>query len=225
MVKTACIFGSTGLTGTYLIEVLLEDKRYNKILVFNRTKQNLFHPKIEQIVAPYDQLQNLKDQLKADEYYCCLGTTMNKAKTRQAFEYVDYHLPLEIGKLARENGIKTFSLVSSIGASAKSKNFYLRTKGKTEDALSGLGLDSLLIFRPSMLLGKRKETRLMETIAKPFTIALGIILWGPLKKYRAIHGKTIAKGMVYASNQMAGNQLIESDRIKTLAEKYDSSLS
>jgi uncharacterized protein YbjT (DUF2867 family) len=224
MEKTACIFGSTGLTGTYLIEVLLEDKRYSKIILFNRTKQSIEHPKIEQIVAPYDQLQNLKDQLKADEYYCCLGTTMDKAKTRQAFEYVDYHLPLEIAKLARENGIKTFSLVSSIGASSKSKNFYLRTKGKTEDALSGLGLNNLLIFRPSMLLGKRKETRLMETIAKPFSIGLGILLWGPLKKYRAIHGKTVAKGMVYASNQLTGNAIIESDSIINLAKKYDSLL-
>ncbi len=216
MEKVACIFGSTGLIGRYLLDQLLADERYRKIIVFNRVIQSIEHQKIEQIVAKYEQILHFKEQLKANEYYCCLGTTMKKAKTKEAFEYVDYHLPLEVGKLARINDVKSLMVVSSIGSSATSGNFYLKTKGKMEEGISRLGIENLFIYRPSMLLGKRNESRLMESIAKPISIALGIFLWGPLKKYRAIHGKTVAKAMIFSANQMTGTHIIESDQIKKL---------
>jgi uncharacterized protein YbjT (DUF2867 family) len=218
MNKVACIFGSTGLIGSLLLEQLLADERYQKIIVFNRNKQVNVHPKLVQIVDDYTNLIDNAEQLKADEYYCCLGTTMRKAKTRPAFEYVDYHLPLEIGNLALVNQVKTYIIVSSIGASPKSKNFYLRTKGGMEEAIIRLGIDNLFIFRPSMLLGNRKERRIMELISKPFMVLFGLLLFGPLKKYKAIHAGIVASAMIASTDKLSGNQIIESDKIKIMAK-------
>jgi uncharacterized protein YbjT (DUF2867 family) len=217
MDKVACIFGSTGLIGSYLLNTLKTDGNYKKIIVFNRKKQAAEHPKVEEIVGEYSDLFTFGEQLIADEYYCCLGTTMKKAKTKSAFEYVDYQLPLEIGKIALINKVNYFLIVSSIGASSKSANFYLRTKGKMEEDICKLGIQNVLIFRPSMLLGNRNESRIAESIAKPFSIALGIFLFGPLKKYKAIHGQTVAKAMINSVKSLNGTNFIESDKIKILS--------
>ena len=217
MEKIACIFGSTGLIGSYLLELLIADKRYKKIIVFNRKQTLLQNDKIVQLVGDYKTLEEHKDQLIADDYFCCLGTTMAKAKTRQAFEYVDYTLPIEIGKIAIQNKVTNYAVVSSIGASAKSGNFYLSTKGKMEEAIKSSGFENLFIFRPSMLLGKRNETRLVESISKPVFSIIGFILWGPLKKYRAIHGKVVAKAMINCVQENKGNLTIESDKIQKMA--------
>jgi uncharacterized protein YbjT (DUF2867 family) len=218
MNKVACIFGSTGLIGSLLLEQLLADERYQKIIVFNRNKQVTEHPKLVQIVDDYSNLIENAGQLKADEYYCCLGTTMRKAKTRPAFEYVDYHLPLEIGSIALLNQVKIYLVVSSIGAKPKSNNFYLKTKGGMEEALIRLGIDNLFIFRPSMLLGNRKETRIMELISKLFMILFGILLFGPLKKYKAIHTELVARAMINSTEKLTGTQIIESDKIKMISK-------
>jgi uncharacterized protein YbjT (DUF2867 family) len=217
MEKTACIYGSTGLVGSYLLELLCLDNSYKQVIVFNRTMQAIQHPKVIEIVDDYSGLATHADQLKADEYFCCLGTTIKKAKTKPAFEYVDYHLPIEIGNLAKTNKVKYYLVVSSIGANSKSSNFYLRTKGGMEEALSKLDIENLIIFRPSMLLGKRKESRIMESVSKPIFVALGVLLIGSLKKYRAIHGKIVAKAMIKSTGKLSGLQFIESDKIKDLA--------
>jgi uncharacterized protein YbjT (DUF2867 family) len=217
MDKTACIFGSTGLIGSYLLELLSSDSNYSKIIVFNRKKQDISDPKIIEVIGDYSKLSMHTAFLVADEYYCCLGTTMKKAKTKPAFEYVDYHLPIEIGNLAKSIGVKFFMVVSSVGANPLSGNFYLRTKGGMEEALSKIGIDNLFIFRPSMLLGKRKEFRFMEFISKPLTIAFGLLFFGPLKKYKAIHGRSVAKAMIKSTNILTGFQVIESDKITDLS--------
>jgi uncharacterized protein YbjT (DUF2867 family) len=217
MNKTACIFGSTGLIGSYLLELLLNDEKYTRIIVFNRKQQLMEHPKLIQIADDYTNLHEHDLELNADEYFCCLGTTINIAKTKPAFEYVDYHLPLEIGNLALTNKVKYYLVVSSIGASAKSKNFYLRTKGGMENALSKLGLDNLFIFRPSMLLGNRKEKRIGESVSKVFMLIFGIIMIGPLKKYKAIRAKNVAEAMIKSVEKYSGIQFIESDKIKVIA--------
>jgi len=217
MGKTACVFGSTGLIGTYLLEILCADTNYEKVIVFNRTSQASINHKVIQIVDDFSSLASHADDLKADEYFCCLGTTIKKAKTKPAFEYVDYHLPIEIGNLAVSNKVKYYMVVSSIGASSESNNFYLRTKGGMEEALSKLELKNLFIFRPSMLLGKRKETRIMESLSKPIFTVLGVLLFGPLKKYKAIHAKMVAKAMIKIVTYGSENQIIESDKITVIA--------
>ena len=218
MGKTACIFGSTGLVGSCLVSQLIDDSQYEKIIVFNRKKQGNNNPKIVEIVDDYSNLAQNAALLKADEYYCCLGTTIGKAKSKPAFEYVDYNLPIEIGNLAQTNDIKYYLVVSSIGASPKSGNFYLRTKGGMEEALTKLNINNLFIFRPSLILGKRNETRVLESISKVMMIALGFLFVGPIKKYRAIHAKTIAKAMINTIEKLSGKHILESDQIQEMSK-------
>jgi len=217
MGKTACIFGSTGLIGSHLILRLLDDPKYEKILVFNRTLQTYNQQKIEQIVGDYNLLSTYANQLKANEYYCCLGTTIKIAKTKSAFEYVDLQLPISIGKLAVENKVSKLLVVSSVGASSKSKNFYLNVKGRMEFELRNLGIETLYIFRPSMLLGKREQTRTGESIGKIVMKVLGFLLVGKLKKYRAITAKAVASAMVNVANGNFSNLVFESDAIQRLS--------
>jgi uncharacterized protein YbjT (DUF2867 family) len=217
MSKTACVFGSTGMIGTYLLELLGSDNNYERIIVFNRKEQVKKHPKVIEIVDDYSKLTAYTDNLKADEYYCCLGTTIKKAKTKPAFKYVDCQLPIEIGKLAKTNNVKNYKIISSVGASSKSNNFYLRTKGEMEESVSKLEIENLFIFRPSMLLGNRKESRVMESISKPIFVALGALLFGSLKKYKAIHGQVVAKAMIKSTLTFSGLQIFESDKIQSIA--------
>jgi len=216
MGKTACIFGSTGLIGSQLLQNLLQDSRYDKILLFNRTFQSFAHQKIEQIVGDYNLLIDYKSQLIGDEYYCCLGTTMKIAKTKSVFEFVDLQLPLSIGKLAIENKVSKLLVVSSIGASLKSGNFYLNVKGRMEFELGLLGIETLHFFRPSMLLGKREPSRLGESIGKIIMKIIGFMLVGKLKKYKAIKAETVANAMVNVANGNFKNLVFESDKIQYL---------
>ena len=220
MDKTACIFGSSGLVGSYVLKLLQDDSRYSEIIVFNRTQKIAEHPKIKQIVADYKELNNFTGELNASEFYCCLGTTIKKAKTKEAFEYVDYQLPLQIANIASLNGVEKYLVVSSIGASAQSKNFYLRTKGKMELAIAGLEIKRLHFFRPSLLLGKRNEKRFTESISKVFMKLLGYLMLGNLKKYRAIHAETVAAAMISTANSKAIQQVFISDEIEDIGNVY-----
>jgi uncharacterized protein YbjT (DUF2867 family) len=216
MAKTACIFGSTGLTGSHLLKILINDERYEKIILFNRTVQSINHSKIEQIVADYNSIDQYTNQLKADEYYCCLGTTIKKAKTKQAFEYVDLQLPVIIGKFAIQNKVSGLFVVSSIGASAKSSNFYLNVKGRMEEELQKSGIGKLFIFRPSMLIGERNESRFGETVGKIVMKFIGFLFLGKLKKYRAIKAEIVANAMVVVANGGYNSSIFESDEIQKL---------
>lgn len=192
MEKTACIFGSTGLVGSNLLRILSSSKRYKKVIVFNRSQQQLANPVVEQIVGDYSSLEKYADQLKADEYYCCLGTTIKKAGSKEAFEFVDFHLPVNIIKLAKKNNTSKVFVVSSIGASSKSSNFYLRVKGKMEEEILKTQVESLFVLRPSMLLGNRSESRFGESMGKIIMKIFGFIFVGKLKKYKAIEAEIVA---------------------------------
>ena len=218
MSKTACIFGATGLVGNYLAEQLLEDDRYATVIVFVRSDITLKHLKLKKVVGTYEQLDNYSEQLIAEEYYCCLGTTMKKAKTRDVFEYVDYQLPLKIANLAKKNNVTKYCVVSSIGASSKSSNFYLRTKGRMEEAISFTGIEYSHFFRPSLLLGERNEKRFGESMAKVFSKLFGFFMIGGLKKYRAIHGKTVAKAMIKVANEDSNQKIFISNEIEKLGK-------
>jgi uncharacterized protein YbjT (DUF2867 family) len=219
MKKTACIFGSTGLVGSYLLEQLIHDDTYQKIIVFNRRKTSIQNPKIEQIIDDYQNIANYSGHLVADDFFCCLGTTMKKAKTKPAFEYVDYHLPLEIGNIALANKVKNYLIVSSVGASSQSSNFYLRTKGGMEEAIFKLEIGNIFIFRPSMLLGNRNESRLLESATKPLACLLGLFMFGRFSKYKPIHGRIVAKAMVKSTDSLSGRQIIEFSQMIGIANE------
>lgn len=217
--KTAIILGSSGLIGSHLTRMLLEDERYQKIKIFVRRPPLFRHPKLEVIVTDFSHLSALSANMEGDEMYCCLGTTMKKAGSRKAFEKVDLHLPVQIAGLAAASSVGKFLVVSSIGASEKSGSFYLRTKGKMEKSLMELPFRHLAIFRPSLLLGERSENRIGEDMGKALYKLFGFLFRGPLAKYKAIEAQVVAKAMIRVANNMAGQKIYESDEIQKLFEQ------
>lgn len=186
------VFGGNGLTGTYLIEELIKQPEINKIYSFLRgIPAEPVKSKVEH------HLLNLNEKLPAaDAVFCCIGTTIKKAGSKENFYHADHDVVIRIAENARKAGCKKFIYVSSIGADKNSSNFYLKVKGQTEADLQDIGFDSLVILRPSMLLGKRKEIRTGEVIGKVLFVPIGLLMFGPLKKYRPIHAAKVARAMV-----------------------------
>lgn len=213
--KTAIVLGATGLIGGYCLTHLLENNNYSKITSLHRRKLSLSHPKLEQHVIDFDNPQDYVKYFKADDLFFCLGTTIKTAGSQAAFRKVDYEYVIESARFSAQNGAQQFLVVSSIGANADSANFYLRTKGEMEEALKKIAFKNIHIFRPSMLLGPRKEFRFGENIGKAVMKVIAPLMLGPLKKYKAIHAETVAKAMIKAANQPGAKpiSIYESDEI------------
>lgn len=211
--KTALLLGVTGLIGSQLLPLLLQEERYEKVIVLVRRPFPIKHAKLQSLVFDYEQPDPAK--VIADDIFCCLGTTLKKAGSKAAQYRVDHDYPLEIGQLTLANGATTYILVSSIGASATTSNFYLRTKGELESDLQALGFNRLVILRPSVLLGHRQEFRLGEKIGIGLVSALSPLLLGGLKKYRGIYAQTVAAAMIReAQENQPGTVILESDEIE-----------
>lgn len=210
----AIIAGSTGLVGSYLLKQVLDDSDFSKVILLTRKEKDASNGKVSDKVVNFDELDKYSFDEQVDVAYCCLGTTMKKAGSKEAFLKVDYAYCLEFAKLVKKMGGKKFVLISSLGADAKSSNFYLKTKRQIEEAIDGLGFETFIIMRPSMLLGDRKENRLGESIGKSLMTSLDFLIAGPFKKYKAIHGKTVALAMIKASkDNLEGRVIFESDKI------------
>lgn len=193
---TALIFGATGLVGNLCLEMLVASNLYSKIIVLSRKQITPPLLNVENIVTDFENLETIKDSIKADDIFCAMGTTIAKAGSQEKFTKIDYEIPLQIAQIAKQNGAKNFVLVSAIGADSKSKVFYNRTKGKLEEALEKLSFNSLIIFQPSILLGEREDFRFAEMIGKSLFKGLSFVFVGKLKPYKGIEAKTIAKAMV-----------------------------
>lgn len=212
--KTAIIIGATGLTGKALLYQLLEDKQFSTVILFLRKDLNISHPKLVQHCIDFNALEAYKDLIKGDVIFCCLGTTIKTAGSQEAFKKVDYTYPTEFAKIAKQNGVSTFCLQSSLGADSKSNNFYLKVKGETEDYIRELNYVSFSIFRPSMLLGNRTEFRLGETIGKIVMQGLSFMFIGKLKRYKAIHVNQVASAMIkHSTANKTGNIIIENEEM------------
>lgn len=217
--KSALIAGATGLVGTELLHVLLESPRYEEVKILVRKPIDVVHPKLKQITADFDQLENYQSYFDVDDVFCCLGTTIKKAGSQKAFRRVDYDYPVTIAELARTAGAKKFLVISAMGADAKSNVFYSRVKGQTEEALKRMEFPALHIFRPSLLLGKRDEFRLGEKAASLLAPAFSPILRGGMKKYKPIEAADVAKAMCKAAkSEEQGVFVHSSDKIAELAE-------
>lgn len=211
MSKKAIIAGATGLVGKKLLELLLEDEAYVEVIVISRKPVSHNHPKFSNIVVDFDKLEDTKKDLIADDVFCCLGTTMKKAGSKEAFKKVDFHYPLELAKLTKDNGAKKYLLISALGADEKSSVFYNKVKGEIENAISELAFDAFYIFRPALLMGPRKEQRAAEDIFKAIFKVVDYLLVGPLKKYRSIHRDIVPRAMnQLAHSDMKGKQIHES---------------
>lgn len=208
--KTALVIGASGLVGTALITQLICDNFYTEIRILVRKKIDFTNSKIKQIIFDFEK--PLTELVNANDIYCCLGTTIGKAGSKEAFKKVDYHFPLETAKTALQNGAEKFALVSSIGANKKSSIFYTRVKGEIEDALMKLKYPALYIFRPSMLLGKRKEYRFGEHAGKSIMTAFSFLI---PEKYKGVHAEKVAAAMIlYMKSDKMGVLIVESDVIQ-----------
>ncbi|AGA68681.1 putative nucleoside-diphosphate sugar epimerase [Desulfitobacterium dichloroeliminans LMG P-21439] len=201
--KSALLIGASGLVGAKLLGLLLNDSEYEKVIIFVRKSLELKHPKVEEVVLEFDELAQYKVYFKVNDVFCCLGTTIKKAGTQEAFKKVDVEYPLEIAGIAKEMGAEKFLVISSMGANARSKVFYSRMKGILEQELEKIGMGSLHIFRPSLLLGDRKEFRVGESVSSLISKGLPFLFAGSLRKYKPIGAETVAKGMVLAAQSEA----------------------
>ena len=188
---TAIIAGASGLTGSALMELLLENNAYDRVKILVRRPLEIDHPSLEQIVYDYEHPDN--SFIRADHVYCCLGTTMKKAGSRDAFFRVDHDYPLQIARAAHQNGAGKFALMSAVGANPRSVFFYNRVKGQVEEELKEIPFEAIYLFRPSMLLGKRKESRFGEALGKAIMKPLSFLLPGNMKP---IHVRQVAACML-----------------------------
>lgn len=215
--RTALVAGATGLVGGELLRLLVERTEYDQVTALLRRPLPWTHPKLIQKVVNFDDPGLYASPVEADDFFCCLGTTMKKAGSKEAFRKVDLEYPLALADLALASGGNTFLLVSSIGADPQSRVFYSQVKGQAEQALRTRPIPSLHIFRPSLLVGARQEFRLGESVGYWLMKLIGFALAGPLKKYRAIHAQTVARAMVRAALRgEPGAHVYESDTIELL---------
>ena len=217
--KTAIILGATGLTGGLLLDKLLMDDRYHKILIFTRNHVSQKHEKIEEYLIDLFELDQFQDLFKADEVYCCVGTTKQKTPDKEKYRKVDFCIPATAAKLAKRNQIKTFQVISAMGADENSRIFYNRVKGEMEGAVLEQKISKTYILQPSLIGGEREESRPFEFFGKKIMNIIDHLLIGSLKKYRSIHPEAIADAMVYLANNEYQSGTIQNDQIKEIAGK------
>lgn len=208
MNKTALIAGSTGLIGSQLLRLLLDSDRYSHVVALTRQDLPLQHPKLTQLKIDFSKLGESLDAFAADDIYCCLGTTIAKAGTKENFYQVDFYYPLLLAKSGKQRGARQYMLVSALGADKNSSIYYSRVKGEIEEAIANEHFDSLHIFRPSLLLGPRSEQRSGEDAAKIVYKIFGFLI---PKKYKAIDSAKVARAMLhFASQEQKGTHIHES---------------
>jgi uncharacterized protein YbjT (DUF2867 family) len=205
--KTAIVIGATGLIGSFITLKLLEDNRYEKVKVFVRNHTGIKHPKLEENIVDFDLLKNRRAEFSGDELFSALGTTIKKAGSKEAQYKIDFTYQYETAKAALENGVKSYFLVSSIGANYKSNNFYLRLKGELDEKVKQLYFERIRIFRPSILVGSRNEKRTGESIGIKASGIVTSIIPG-LKKYKPIDASVVAEAMIKSANSASSERMI-----------------
>ncbi|RPE12369.1 NAD-dependent epimerase/dehydratase family protein [Chitinophaga lutea] len=210
MPKTAIVTGATGLIGNLLVQALLNDGSYERVRAIVRKPLPIQHPRLENVVVSFDDDRALAEALRGDVLFCCIGTTIKKAGSQAAFTAVDYGIPVKTAGIAIRNGVTQYHLVSAVGANARSANFYLRTKGQTEEALIQMGFPSLFIYRPSLLMGERKEVRFGEQVGQLFMPVFKFLMVGGWRKYRPVKAATVAATMLAnAKSGAVGIKVVE----------------
>ena len=204
MRKTALLAGATGLIGSKLLPLLLASERYSKVIVVGRRALPLTHPKLTQVVTDLDKLHDVRLQLIADDVFCCLGTTMSQAGSKEAFYKVDFLYVVTLAALTAGNFAAQLLVVSSMGADADSRVYYSRVKGEMEAAVRQVPFRAIHIFRPSLLLGERAQPRLGERVGTVALRLLQPLLRGPLLKYRPVSAAVVAAAMLRAAEEDGG---------------------
>lgn len=198
--RTAIVVGATGFTGQFLVKQLCESDEYTSVSIIVRRKPDFNHRKLNVRVRDFDRLEE-KDLEIADDLFCCLGTTIKKAQSKEMFQKVDLEYPLQIASLAKKVGVPNFHVISAVGSNKKSPFFYSQVKGRLEEELIALNLPSLSIFKPSLIIGGREEFRLGERLSEGLFKTLNPVLRGPFKKMRAVEGRQLAFAMYHYAIQ------------------------
>ena len=211
--KTALIFGSSGLIGSCLLDLIVNDNNYSKIRLFVRSEPVNTSPKIEIIKTDFNNLETHKDSIVGDVCFFCIGTTKKNTPDKNEYINIEYNLPVEVAKLAKSNSVNNFIYISSIGANINSSGLYLKNKGRAEEELKKLNFSKLSIMRPSILLGNRKENRVGEKIGIFLMKTLSPLFLGKIKKYKPIKVENVAKTMLHVVRKDYQKTIFESDEI------------
>ena len=213
------IAGATGLVGSKLTSMMAGSPAVNEVKVLTRRSTDFKGPTINEIQVDFDNLGSAANSFAADVAYCCLGTTMKKAGSRDAFFRVDHDYVVDFAQHVFEAGVKRFYVITAMGADEKSTFYYNRVKGQTEEDLRQIGFPELHILRPSLLLGDRKESRPGESFGQFMMTTFSFLLAGPLRKYRPVRDVTVARAMMYLSDRPANGIFVhDSEEIQKLGK-------
>jgi len=212
--KKAIIVGATGLIGAQVLELLLKENSYEKVIAITRKPIGITDDKLYNLVINFSNLRDHVDQIKGDDVFCCLGTTIKQAGSKEAFRKVDLEYPLSLAGISKAQGATQFLLITALGADKNSSIFYNKVKGEVEEKIDKVGFNSFQIFQPSMLLGERKDERSAESIGQSVMKMLNFAI--PLK-YKAIESSKVARAMIkIALQNQTGKRIHTSGEIQSL---------
>lgn len=214
--KTAVLFGSSGLIGSNLLDNLINNNTYNKIKIFVRKLPSIDNSKVEVINTDFLDLDTLKQKLKGDDCFYCIGTTHKDTPDKIEYRRIEYDLPVQLAKIAKFNSISNFIYVSSIGANPKASSTYLKNKGQVEEELKKIGFSNLSIIQPSFLVGNRKDFRIIEVLGIPVMKFLSLFFFGGFKKYTPIKVEIVVNAMIKLASGNNSEQTYLSDRLQEL---------
>ena len=218
MPHKAILIGATGLIGSNLLQLIIENSFFSEVLVFTRSALSVSSPKLKQQIIDFDNLKQYTSLITADVIFCCIGSTRNKTPDKTHYKKVDVDYPLAFARIGVENNVKQFHIITSLNANFQSSNSYLKLKGQLEEELKKLNYTSLHIYQPSYLEGLRKEIRIDDKIMRPLMKLINPMLIGSLQKYRSIKASDVAQAMLNQSvKNLKGTFTYPSNRIKELA--------
>ncbi len=217
--RKALVFGASGLVGKYLIDELNDHYSYSFVKVFTRRPLEFNKLKLEEVIIDPASLEEKAHLITGDDLFICLGTTIRKAGSVKKVEEIDRDYAVRIAQIAHANGVTRVAVISSLGANPSSHNYYLRIKGEMEEQIRQIPFDQIVIVRPSILFGKRSEFRLGEIFGRIFMKAFGFLLFGPARKYRGIHGHTVALAMIALIRSRQRKIVYQSDELQKFGKK------
>ena len=214
--KTALIFGSSGLIGNQLFNIIVQNNNYKHIKLFVRSISKNNNSKVVTFQTDFTNLGKHKDSIVGDDCFFCIGTTKKDTPNKNEYRRIEYNIPINVARIAKSNSVKSFVYVSSMGANPNSSGSYLKNKGQVEEELNILNFLKLAVIRPSLLLGKRKTHRLGESIVIPLMKMLSLFFIGSLKKYKPIQIEYVAKAMVAIAENNYQKTIFESDQLEEI---------
>ncbi len=216
--KTALIFGSSGLVGSQLLKMILKKEEYKKVKLFVRSVPENNNPRLEIIKTDFNNLESINNLIVGEDCFFCIGTTQKDTPDKNEYRKVEYDIPVKIAQMAKSNSVNSFFYVSSMGANPNSSSFYLKNKGQVEEELKKINFLKLAIIRPSILIGNRKVFRIGERIGIFVMKSLSIFFLGNLRKYKPIKVEKVVKAIIKISEQKYENITFLSDQLAKIAK-------